>query len=486
MELKNMEIEAGLDIGNNTITLAIGVCNEHKEVEIIGYSKGSSNESVDKGSIVFMSKCSNAIKDVMDNITMVGSGEDLEISVGSANVALSSSAMQTEEAMGTLVLEGKEQEVNDKDLNKIIQNLKKQSIQDGKFLLHALPQEFSLDTKSNLYNPVGMQGNTIMVDSISVILPDATQRKIVQALPLLPPKKHKEPEKVAVDKFVHPALAAGLATLHPNDKKLGVVLVDIGHQMTNIAIYHGKIVRSLVTLPIGAQSITNDLMAAFGILEEQAVPLKERFGVASLVNANNDYVELSSYSNRESKEVSVKNVAIVVEERLKQLAALVWLEVKKSGYADNITVAGGLVLTGGGANIKYIDKLWSKLLGCPVKIGEPYSNLSKNQINDFTADPANAVAIGLVISGFRSYDERRTPYMEYEATERAKEASKSANESSGFLFNLVEGFRKKAKNEVKAAPSKPVDTTQTKKDKGTTGGIFSKGLTGFGDMDDKF
>jgi cell division protein FtsA len=480
------DIEVGLDLGSSAITLVLGSKNSNNQIELLGYSKESNNKAIEKGSVVYLSQCNNAINHVLDSITMFPEHKHLLPEVGSVIVNMSSHEMVLEQAMESKILGDREQEVKNKDLEGLIQDLKKHKTKDGKFLLHSIAQEFTIDTKSMVYNPVGMQGNKLMVDSLSLILPEANRKKVMDAMPLLPAKNHKQPEKIAVEKFLHSGLAAGLAVLSPSEQKVGIAQVDIGDQLTNVVVYHNKIVRHVVTLPIGTQFITHDLMEAFGILEEQAILLKETFGVANMTIANNDFVEIKGINNRGSKEVSVKNVALVIEERLKEIAALVWFEIKKSGYSEKL--GAGVVLTGGGANIQGIDAFWSTLLEQEVNIGEPYINLAPNQKNDFTQDPANAVAIGLLLSGFKSYDERRTPYIEEQAQEEKKKSNDEASKNGGFFTGLFDSLNLGTKNILK---KRKLDnaTEAPKEDKAYKKGTqrrFLDGLRNLGDMDDEY
>jgi cell division protein FtsA len=199
-------------------------------------------------------------------------------------------------------------------------------------------------------------------------------------------------------------LASAMAVLTPEEREAGVALVDIGGGTTDLAIYHRNVLRHVAVFPWAGNSLTNDIQDGCKVLPQQAEVLKTKFG-----NANpsayrlNEVVSVPGLPGRQPKDVLLRNVSIIIGERLKEIAALVQAEIIRSGYKDKLL--GGIVLTGGSALIDGIDEVFRTVADMDVRVGYP-EQLEYNLRADLVSDPAYATAVGLVWAGFRNVDDR--------------------------------------------------------------------------------
>jgi cell division protein FtsA len=190
-------------------------------------------------------------------------------------------------------------------------------------------------------------------------------------------------------------LATSSTILSSEEKQEGVVLVDIGSGTTEISIYLKKRLSHAIVLNWGGDRITEDIQIGLDISPEHAEALKIRFGSALHKEIDiNEIVMIPGIAGRKPSPVSVKNLAIIIEERVKELAAIVLSEISK--VTDPANLRGGIVLVGGGAQMPDIDELFQRTIDIDTRIGLPKADSSNSNISDEIKDPSFATAIGLV------------------------------------------------------------------------------------------
>jgi cell division protein FtsA len=198
--------------------------------------------------------------------------------------------------------------------------------------------------------------------------------------------------------------------LSEQERKSGVVLVDIGSGTTEIVIYYKSIVRHIAVLPFAGDIITADVEQGCNVSNEHAEELKVKFGSAMSSEVNlEEVVSVPGINGRKPKLVSIKNLSIIIEERLKEIAAMVVAEITRSGYGNRLSC--GIVVTGGSVQMPYITELFEKVTGRDVRMGYPNENLGKS-ITEEIKNPMYATAVGLVWNGFKAIDEREDSYKE--------------------------------------------------------------------------
>jgi cell division protein FtsA len=216
-----------------------------------------------------------------------------------------------------------------------------------------------------------------------------------------------------IENMILEPLASSLAVLSDEEKEAGVCLIDIGGGTTDIAIFHENIIRHTGVIPFGGNIITSDIKEGCMVMQQQAELLKTKFGKAIALEANeNEIVSIPGLRNRPPKEISVKNLAHIVEARMEEIIDLAHAEILNSGYDGKL--AGGIVITGGGSQLHSVRQLVEYQSGMDARIGYPNEHLGKSKLEQVKS-PMFATAVGLVLVGYRSLDERENRYQEVKA-----------------------------------------------------------------------
>jgi cell division protein FtsA len=206
-----------------------------------------------------------------------------------------------------------------------------------------------------------------------------------------------------VDELILEPLASSEAVLSVEEKEAGVVLVDIGGGTTDIAIFQDGIIRHTAVIPFGGNVITEDIKEGCTIIHKQAELLKVKFGSALASESQaNEIVCIPGLRGREPKEISVRNLASIIQARMEEIVEHVYYEIKNSGYEKKLI--GGIVVTGGGSQLKHITQLFEYITGMDARIGYPTEHLAKGA--DEVTSPMYSTGVGLVQMGFQKYDKQ--------------------------------------------------------------------------------
>ena len=193
-------------------------------------------------------------------------------------------------------------------------------------------------------------------------------------------------------------LASSYAVLHPDEKEIGVALVDIGGGTTDIAVFEDKTIRHTAVVAVAGNKVTDDLRKGLGILDDQAERLKRQFGVALVDLVEEDQeITIPGIGGRPEKAIGQSTLAQIIQPRLEEIMEIVGIEIKRSGYGRHLSA--GVVLTGGGSLIPGTAELASEVLGVETRIGTPLG-LAGGLVEE-VADPMYSTAVGLVLYGLR-------------------------------------------------------------------------------------
>ncbi|TLU98089.1 cell division protein FtsA [Dyadobacter luticola] len=393
------KIVVGVDIGSTKIAVvaAQGTSSGSRQnnIEILGFSEiPMPSGAVVNGSVENIKQVGGAIREALQETS---TRSDLDIGV--VNVSFSGSHVKVSSQSDGVIRQSASsgEEVTQRDVDQLVDDMYRAWIEPNFEVLHVLPMEFVVDNSMGVREPVGrtgikLGGNFLIVsaDNQSIL---RTKKSLADA-----------DQNLRCDKMVFGPLATGLAVLTDNERKAGIALVDIGDHTTDLVIYHDRIIRHIATFPIGGRHITSDLAIGCGIQYENAEQLKRTFGSAlsSEVPLNIEIL-VNFLTGRAPKPVLKKNVALIIEARLKEIAAMVYAEIIESGYLDKLI--GGMVLTGGSANIEDIEALFEKVTDMSVRVGYP-ENLERTAKAEAVSNSSYSTAIGLAIAGFRSIDSR--------------------------------------------------------------------------------
>jgi cell division protein FtsA len=210
-------------------------------------------------------------------------------------------------------------------------------------------------------------------------------------------------------------LASAAAVMCDQDLEAGVAIVDIGGGTTDLAVFYEGILKHTAVIPYGGENITNDIKNGLGVLKTQAEQMKIQFGSAlSDETLTNAYVTIPGLRGQQAKEISVKNLAHIIQARMQEVLEFVIYHLKQVGL-DNKLLNGGIILTGGGSQLKHLIQLTEYVTGISARIGFPNEHLASGHIDEL-AKPMYATCIGLILKGYNDF-ENVTKYRQEELRE---------------------------------------------------------------------
>src|SRR3954470_6791633 len=380
------ELVVGLDLGTTKIAAIVGRRNEFGKVEILGVGRAESL-GVNRGVVVNIEQTVASIRTAVNM-----AADKANVDIGEVIVGIAGQHIKSMQHRGMITRQSLEDEVNQKDIDNLIDNMHRLVMSPGEEIIHVIPQEYIIDSESGIKNPIGhsgirLEGNFhIITGQVSAVknIFKCVDRAGLQTVDL-----HLEP------------LASADAVLSDEEKEAGVVLVDIGGGTTDVAIFYDGIIRHTAVIPFGGNIITDDIKEGCGIIKTQAEQLKVKFGSAlAQENQENEIISIPGLRGRPHKEISVKFLAQIIQARMEEILEFVLFEIKSSGYERKLSA--GIVVTGGGALLKHLPQLVMLSTGMDCRIGTPNEHLSN--VDDELKNPLFATGVGLVMKGIEKYE----------------------------------------------------------------------------------
>jgi cell division protein FtsA len=385
----NEQIIVGLDIGTTKIACLVGKKNEYGKLELLGMGKAES-VGVRRGVVSHITPAVQAIRMAVEQAKL-NSGAEIDV----VNVGIAGQHIKSLQHRGVITLDNLEDEISQKDVDALIQDMHKLVLPPGESIIHVLPQDFIVDNESGIKDPIGMSG--IRLEANFHIITG-----LVTAVQNIYKCVRKADLEVA-DLTLEP-LASSDSVLSAEEKEAGVALIDIGGGTTDVAIFQDGIIRHTAVIPFGGNIITDDIKEGCTIIRKQAELLKVKFGSAlASENQANDIVVIPGLNGRDPKEISVKNLAHIIQARMEEIIEQVYFEIRNSGFERKLIA--GIVITGGGSQLKHISQLFEYLTGMDTRIGYPTEHLASG--NDKVASPMYATGVGLVLKGFEYADRQQ-------------------------------------------------------------------------------
>ncbi|MDX1628320.1 MAG: cell division protein FtsA [Fulvivirga sp.] len=393
--MENEKIVVGLDIGTTKICAIVGRKNEFGKLEVLGMGKAES-DGVIRGIVTNIDKTVNAIE------RAVKEAEDMAgIDIRVVNVGIAGQHIKSSIHHGSITRNSNDDEITVEDINRLTNDMYRIVIPPGSEIIHVMPQDYTVDYEDGIKDPVGMSGVKLEAD-FHVI---TAQTNAINNI-----NKCVRRAGLEIENLILEPLASSMAVLSEEEKEAGICLVDIGGGTTDIAIFHDNIIRHTAVIPFGGNIITSDIKQGCMVMQHQAETLKTKFGKAIAEEASpNEIVSIPGIRNRAPKEISVKNLAHIIEARMEEIIELAHTEIITSGFENKL--AGGIVVTGGGSQLGSLKPLVEYMTGMDTRIGYPNEHLGRSKI-DAVKSPMYATSVGLVLSGFRAIDERENIYNE--------------------------------------------------------------------------
>ncbi|SCY23886.1 cell division protein FtsA [Nonlabens sp. Hel1_33_55] len=386
--MEPQEFAVGLDIGTTKIVAMIGRKNEYGKLEILGVGR-SKSLGVHRGVVNNITQTITSIQQAVSQAEAVSGIQIKDVTVGIAGQHIRSLQHSDYITRGD-----SETVINQEDITKLCNQVFKLVMLPGEEIIHVLPQEYKIDGQSEIKEPIGMYGGRLEANFHVVVGQVASIRNIGRCV--------KSADLELSDITLEP-LASADAVLSQEEKEAGVALIDIGGGTTDLAIFKDGIIRHTAVIPQGGNIITQDIKEGCSIIEKQAELLKTKFGSAwPGENKENEIVSIPGLRGREPKEITLKNLSKIIHARVIEILETVFVEIKNYGHDEpKKQLIAGVVLTGGGSQLKHIKQLAEYVTGMPSRIGYPNEHLAGDSDIESTS-PLFATAVGLVLKGLES------------------------------------------------------------------------------------
>ncbi|PCJ65553.1 MAG: cell division protein FtsA [Bacteroidetes bacterium] len=384
------KIIVGLDIGTTKVCAIVGRANEYGKVDILGMGKVASHGGVTRGVVSNIDKTVAAIQAAIKE-----AAEKSNVDIKRVQVGIAGAHINSLQHRGMIIRNDGEAEINTDDLQKLENDMFKLAVKPGDRIIHVLPQDYTVDDEPGIVDPAGMAG-VKLEGNFHIITGQISAAKNIY--------KCVEKSGLKVSELALEPLASSEAVLSNEELEAGVVLVDIGGGTTDVAIFHDSIIRHTAIIPYGGNIITEDIKEGCNVMKAHAELLKVKFGSAlSNELSENEIVSIPGIRGREAREISIKNLSKIIQARIEEIMELVYYEIKASNMEKKL--AGGIVLTGGGSQLKHIAQLAEFVTGLDARIGYPNEHLAKGMVDEVKS-PIYATGVGLVLRGLA--DERNS------------------------------------------------------------------------------
>ena len=389
--MNTQTIAVGLDIGTTKIAVLVGQLDSYRKLEILGYGTAPSL-GVQRGVVVNITQTIESIKQAIEAAKL-----DCGFDITGVVVGIAGQHIRSLQHSDYITRVDSEEVIDELDLERLTENVHKLAMMPGEEIIHVIPQEYKVDGQGDIKEPCGMYGARLEATFHIVVGQVTSIRNIARCV------KSSDLELKALN--LEP-LASAKAVLSQEEKEAGVVLVDIGGGTTDIAIFKDGIIRHTAVIPYGGTIITNDIKEGCSIIEKQAEQLKVKFGSAwPGENKENEIVSIPGLRGRDPKEISLKTLSRIIHARTTEIINAVFTEVKNYGYDQpSRKLIAGVVITGGGSQLKHVKQLVEYLTGMDTRIGYPNEHLAALPLDHALNSPMYATAVGLLMKGLEGRD----------------------------------------------------------------------------------
>lgn len=390
--MENQEYSVGLDIGTTKIVAIVGRRNTHGKIEVLGVGKAKSL-GVHKGIVNNISQTISSIRAAVAEAQASSGVEIKKVTVGIAGKHIRS--LQHSDY---IMRENPDKFIGEDDIDALKEQVKKLVMLPGEEIIHVLPQEYKVDSEGEIHEPVGMHGKRLEANFHVVVGQMGSIRNIARCVK----EAGLEMEALTLE-----PLASSEAVLTKEEKEAGVAIIDIGGGTTDIAIFKDNIIRHTCVIPYGGGIITDDIKEGCSIIEKHAEQLKVKFG-SSLPDMEKEstYVTIPGLHGRPDKEISLRTLAEIIGARVEEILEMVNIELKAYGaFEQKKKLIAGIVLTGGGSNLKNLRQLANFITGFDSRIGFANEYVA-NDKNQYLKGPEYATSIGLLMESLKIRDKK--------------------------------------------------------------------------------
>lgn len=382
--MENQKIAVGLDIGTTKIVAMVGQKNEFDKVEILGIGK-SQSLGVHRGVV-------NNITQTIQSIQQATLEAEAKsgVTISDVVVGIAGQHIRSLQHSDYITRENADEVINEQDIETLINQVHKLVMLPGEEIIHVLPQEYKVDGQAEIKEPIGMYGGRLEANFHVVVGQVSSIRNIGRCI---------KSAGLEMGKITLEPIASSDAVLSQEEKEAGVALIDIGGGTTDLAIFKDGIIRHTAVIPFGGNVITEDIKEGCSIIQKQAELLKVKFGSAwPGENKETEIVSIPGLRGRDPKEISLKTLSKIINARVIEIIEQCFLEIKNYGHDDQKKkLIAGIVLTGGGSQLKHLKQLVEYITGMDTRVGYPNEHLAGDS-DESTTSPTFSTAVGLLMA----------------------------------------------------------------------------------------
>lgn len=391
-------IIVGLDIGTTKIAAIAGRKNEFGKLEILGFGRANSN-GVAHGLVLNIDQTRKAIQQALENCYQ----NNPELQIKEVYVGIAGQHIKSLQTRGDIVRQDADLEIFKEEIDLLINNQRKTFIPAGDQIIDVIPMDYHVDNIANIKDPIGYNGVKVGAN-FHIITGDRNAIRNIN--------RSVERSGLVTKDLVLQPLASASAVMSDLDLEAGVAILDIGGGTSDLAVFYEGILKHTAVIPFGGENITNDIKTGLGVLKSHAEALKVQYGSA-LVDAaqSNAYITIPGLKGMPAREISVKNLAGIIQARMSEILDFVSFHLKQVGL-DSRAMNGGIILTGGGSQLKHLIQLTEYTTGLNARIGLPNEHLAPNHIEELKK-PMYSTCIGLILKGYNDYDHQYQQFLEH-------------------------------------------------------------------------
>lgn len=376
-------IIAGLDIGSAKTTAviaeAVGDRRNAATLKILGVGQARTT-GLRRGIVSDIEETTRSIKKAIEDAERMAGTKIDTIYAGIAGEHVRAMISK-----GIVAVNG--DEISKADVDRANDVARAQPVPEDRELLHAIPQEYTVDKNHGIRDPIGMIGTRLETEMYLVT---------IGASPAMNLRKSVERAGYHVRELVLEPLASALSVLTEDEKELGVALVEMGAGTTDIAVFHEGKIRHLGTINYGGNNVTSDIVQGMGVTQADAERLKERYGCAyEMLVDPSEIIQLPSTVAQGERHIPRQVLSHIIHQRMDEIFYLVQGEIQRAGFGQRLN--GGVVVTGGAAAMQGVAELAADVFGTGVRIGMPEENIGG--LSDSVQAPRFATVVGLALYG---------------------------------------------------------------------------------------
>ncbi|MDY3351630.1 cell division protein FtsA [Riemerella anatipestifer] len=417
--MESQEYSVGLDIGTTKIVAIVGRRNQYGKIEVMGVGVAPSL-GVHKGIVNNIAQTINSIKTAVSEAQ-----KSAGVPITKVTVGIAGKHIRSLQHSDYIMRENPDQYITEEDIEELKNQVKKLVMLPGEEIIHVLPQEYKVDSEGEIQEPIGMHGKRLEANFHVVVGQMSSIKNISRCVK----EAGLEMESLTLE-----PLASSEAVLTKEEKEAGVAIVDIGGGTTDIAIFKDNIIRHTCVIPYGGGIITEDIKDGCSIIEKHAEQLKVRFGSAvPELEKESTFVTIPGLHGRTEKEISLKTLAKIIHARVEEILEMVNTELKAYGaHEKKRKLIAGIVLTGGGSNLKHLRQLANYITGFDSRIGYANEYIS-NDKNQHLKSPEFATSIGLLMESLSIRGKKTNSLVHEEVSVSSQTVSDETNQEDKIL-----------------------------------------------------